>query len=194
MSVSLLYSKTHIPQLRPSFVSRSSLLNRLLAAVRQPNQVVLLSGSAGFGKTTLLTEISNQVKIPVAWVSLDEGDNDSVQFWSYVVTAIERTNAHFGQSVRALFQTPQIVPEENIPTFLINDLDQLQEDLVLILDDYHLIQNPAIHKAVSFLLDHLPARLHPIISTRIDPPWPLARLRARNQLVEIRAADLRFNL
>jgi LuxR family maltose regulon positive regulatory protein len=169
-------------------------LNRLLAAVRQPNQVVLLSGSAGFGKTTLLTEFSNQVKIPVAWVSLDEGDNDSVQFWTYVVTAIERTNAHFGQSVRALFQTPQIVPEENIPIFLINDLDQLQQDLVLILDDYHLIQNPAIHKAVSFLLDHLPARLHPIISTRIDPSWPLARLRARNQLVEIRAADLRFNL
>ncbi|MFT3894258.1 MAG: LuxR C-terminal-related transcriptional regulator [Anaerolineales bacterium] len=165
-----------------------------MTAVHQSNQIILLSGAAGFGKTTLLTEFSNQVDIPVAWVSLDEGDNDPIQFWTYVVTAIERADSHIGQSVRSLFQTPQIISEENIPIFLVNDLDQLEKDLILILDDYHLIQNPAIHKSVSFLLDHLPAKLHPIVSTRIDPPWLLARLRARNQLVEIRAADLRFNL
>lgn len=194
MSVSLLSSKTHIPQLRPSYVSRGSLLNRLSNAVLQPGQIVLLSGSAGFGKTTLLSEFSHQTNLRVAWVSLDEGENDPIRFWTYVVTALEHVDAEMGKSTLTLLQTPQLVLEENIPILLINDLDHLQHDVVLILDDYHVIQNPAIQKAVSFLLEHLPKRLHPIISTRVDPPWPLSRLRVRNQLVEIRADDLRFNM
>ncbi|RPJ25029.1 MAG: hypothetical protein EHM33_15880, partial [Chloroflexi bacterium] len=192
MSTSLLSTKLHIPHTRVHAVSRPRLTEKLLAGVKRPGSFVLLSGPAGFGKTTLLSEFAAELQRPVAWVSLDEADNDPIRFWTYLLTACQSIRLEIGESGLALLQTPQPLPEATIPTILINDLVRLGTALVIVLDDYHTIQNQAIHSALAFLLDHLPDTLHLVISTRVDPPWPLARFRARDQLVEIRAADLRF--
>ena len=192
MSVSLLATKLHIPHARANGVPRPRLTEKLLTAVQRPGSFVLLSGPAGFGKTTLLGEFVTELQHPVAWMSVDQGDNDPIRFWTYLITACQTIQRGIGESGLALLQSPQPVPDETIPTILINDLVKLKNDLVLVLDDYHEIHNPSIHTALSFLLDHLPEKLHLVFSTRVDPPWPLARFRARNQLIEIRAVDLRF--
>jgi LuxR family maltose regulon positive regulatory protein len=128
----------------------------------------------------------------VAWLSLDGADNDPIRFWTYLIAACQTVRAGVGEAALALFRMPQQMPEDAVPTILINDMAEQAHKLVLILDDYHIIQNQAIHSAVSFLVEHIPDNLHIIFSTRVDPPWPLARYRSRGQLVEIRAADLRF--
>ncbi len=192
MSVSLLSTKLYIPPVRENAVARPHLTEKLMTGLRQPNCFVLFSGPAGFGKTTLLSELIAQLRQSVAWVSLDEGDNDPVRFWSYVIAACQTVQAGVGASAQAILQLPQPPSEETIPTILINDIASLDRELVLILDDYHAIQNETIHSALFFLLEHLPKKLRLVISTRVDPPWPLARFRARNQLIEIRAQDLRF--
>jgi LuxR family maltose regulon positive regulatory protein len=192
MSVSLLSTKLHIPRLRANAVSRPRLTEKLLTGIQRPGSFVLLSGPAGFGKTTLLSEFTTEFRRPVAWISLDEADNDPIRFWTYLITACQSIQPEIGESGLALLQTLQPLPAETIPTILINDLVRLDVDLVVVLDDYHTVQNQAIHSALSFLLDHLPDKLHFVISTRVDPPWPLARFRARDQLVEFRAVDLRF--
>jgi len=192
MSVSLLLTKLNIPHTRASGVVRPRLTEKLFDGVNRPGSFVLLSGPAGFGKTTLLSEFVEQLGQPVAWVSLDEGDNDPIRFWTYVISACQLVQSKVGESALALFQTPQSLLDDAIPTILINDLVGLENDLILILDDYHLIHNPSIHAALGFLLNHILDKLHLVLSTRVDPPWPLARFRARNQLIEIRAADLRF--
>jgi LuxR family maltose regulon positive regulatory protein len=190
--VSLLSTKLFIPRLQAGGVSRPRLTEKLLAGVNRPGTFTLLSGPAGFGKTTLLGEFVAQLQKPVAWVSLDEGDNDPIRFWTYLISACQSVQVGVGESALALFRSPQPLPEEAVPTILINDVAELQHNLVLILDDYHVIQNQSVHTAVAFLLDHLPDKLHIVLSTRLDPPWPLARFRARGRLVELRAADLRF--
>jgi len=192
MSISLLATKLRIPRQRASRVSRPRLTEKLNAAVQRPGSVILLSGPAGFGKTTLLSEFAaNRL---VAWTSLGEEDNDPMQFWSYVVTALQTAEPDIGRAALALLETVQSLPDQSIPTVLINDLVQSEQDIVLILDDYHTIRNQTIHTALSFFIDHLPDNFHLILSTRVDPPLPLARLRARDRLTEIRAADLRFTL
>ena len=192
MAVSLLSTKFHIPRTRSNAVSRPRLTGKLLTAVKRSGSFVLLSGPAGFGKTTLLSEFINQLQHPVAWVSIDPADNDPISFWTYLITACQTIQREIGESALALLQTPQLLPDGVIPTLLINDLVKLKNDLVLVLDDYHEIHIPSIHADLSFLLDHLPDKLHLVVSTRVDPPWSLARFRARDQLIEIRAADLRF--
>src|SRR6266508_2927102 len=192
MSVSLLSTKLNIPHTRASGVVRPRLTEKLFDGVNRPGSFVLLSGPAGFGKTTLLSEFVEQFVRRVAWVSLDEGDNDPIQFWTYLITACQSIQPKVGEAALAVLQTPQPLTDDVIPTLLINDLDRLESELILILDDYHIIQNPSIHSALGFLLKHIPDKLHLVLSTRVDPPWPLARFRARNQLIEIRAADLRF--
>src|SRR6266508_6383596 len=194
MSFSLLSTKIHIPPLRTNSVSRLRLTEKLLAGMKRkhPGSFVLLSGPAGFGKTTLLSESVAEYQQPVAWVSLDEADNDPIRFWTYLITACQSIQSEIGESILPLLQTPQIFPDETIATILINDVCSSDLDLVLVLDDYHTIQNQTIHSSLSFILDHLPSNLHLLISTRVDPPWPLARFRARDQLIEIRAVDLRF--
>src|SRR5512141_3054714 len=192
MSVLILSTKLHIPRARANGVSRPRLTEKLLAGLKQAGNCALLSGPAGSGKTTLLSEFVAELQQPVAWISLDEADNDLIRFWTYLITACQTVQPKVGESAFALLQTPQPLAGDTIPTILINDLVGMERDLILILDDYQLIQSPSIHSALGFLLDHIPDKLHLVLSTRVDPPWPLARLRARNQLVEIRAADLRF--
>jgi LuxR family transcriptional regulator, maltose regulon positive regulatory protein len=159
----------------------------------QPASFTLISSPPGFGKTTLLSEFASQCKGSVAWVSLDESDNDPVQFWSYVIAACQTILDGVGESVQAILQLPQEIPPETIPTILINDISGSKKDIVLVLDDYHVIQNENIHKGMLFLLEHASNNLYLFMSTRIDPPWKLGQFRARNRLVEIRARDLRFN-
>jgi ATP/maltotriose-dependent transcriptional regulator MalT len=194
MSVSLLSTKLYIPPARANVIARPRLTEKLLDGAKQPGSITLLSGPAGFGKTTLLSEFVAQLQRAVAWVSLDEGDNDPIRFWTYLISACQLVQEGVGETALGLFRTPQPLPDDTIPTILINDIARLEDGLVLVLDDYHAIRNPAIHTTVAFLLDHLPASLHLVLSTRVDPPFPLARLRARNQLVEIRAQDLRFSV
>jgi len=160
--------------------------------VLQPGSAVLVSGPAGFGKTTLLSEFVDACSSPTAWLSLDEADNDPMRFWNYLIRACQLVKKDIGETTAVLFGLPQPPPGEAIVSILINDLAVLDSEFVLILDDLHAVQNEEIHRALSFLLDHQPANFHLVASTRVDPPWALARMRARNQLIEIRTASLRF--
>jgi LuxR family maltose regulon positive regulatory protein len=194
MSVSVLSTKLYIPPTRVDLVTRPRLIEKLRACVRRPDCFTLVSGPAGFGKTTLLSEFVTRLQQPVAWISLDEEDNDPARFWTYLITACQSILGDVGESALELFGAPQPLPKNTIPTILINDFAAQEQSIALVLDDYHEIQSPSIHDSLLFLLDHLPNSLHVIVSTRIDPPWPLARFRARNQMSEIRARELRFNV
>ena len=162
------------------------------------SKLVLVSAPAGFGKTTLLTEwlaarpaaLAGQQS--TAWLSLDRGDNDLASFWSYVIAALRTVASGVGESALALLDAPQPPAIEMVLTTLINDLGAVAGEIVLVLDDYHVIDAREVQDGMAFLLDHLPPRLHVVIATRADPALPLARLRARGELAEIRAAELRF--
>jgi LuxR family maltose regulon positive regulatory protein len=157
--------------------------------------LTLVSAPAGFGKTTLLADWLAAVSVDgwtVTWLSLDQSDNHPASFWTYLIAALQTAEPHIGASAISLLQSPQPPPIEAVLTLLLNELGGMSTDLVLVLDDYHVIDARDIHDGMVFLLDHLPPRLHLVIASRADPPLPLARLRARGELVEIRAADLRF--
>ena len=186
----LLATKLHIPPARPNLVARPRLLERLdqgLAA-----RLILLSAPAGFGKTTLLSAWLAGFPSSVPWVSLDTGDNDPVAFLNYLIAALRTIEPEIGERARQVLRSPQPPSIESILAMLINELCTLAEDVVAVLDDYHVIDTPAVHDIIAFLLEHLPLRMHLVIATRVDPPLPLARLRARGHLSEIREADLRF--
>jgi LuxR family maltose regulon positive regulatory protein len=193
MSFPLLSTKFFFPTPRPNLVPRPRLIDRLSAGVRGPFTVV--SAPAGYGKTTLMSEWHANIgrDFPIAWLSLDVDDNDSNRFLLYLTAALEKIKTGIVNNTNHLFKAPQIPPTEVILTSLINELNVIPYNFALVLDDYHTISNRTIHDVIGFLLDHQPLRMHLIILTRSDPPLPLARLRARNQLVEIRAADLEFN-
>lgn len=186
---SLLITKLYIPRLRSGYLSREALLAVLDTGLER--RLILIAAAAGFGKTTLAADWSSQH--PVSWLSLDEGDNDPSRFLSYLLAAIQMRHSHVGQELLAVLQSPQPPAAENALHSLVNQLAALPERLILVLDDYHVIENQAIHTALIFLLDHLPPQVTLMILTRADPPLPLARLRARNDLLELRAADLRFS-
>jgi LuxR family maltose regulon positive regulatory protein len=158
-------------------------------------KLTLVCAPAGFGKTTLLSEwrmIHLDSEYPLAWLSLEEADNDPTRFLTYLIAALQVIEADVGDVVLASLRSPQPPPTESLLTALINDIASIPEDFTLVLDDYHLIANEAVHDKLNFLLDHLPPQAHLIISSRAEPPLPLARLRARGQMTEIRADDLRF--
>ncbi len=199
MTTPLLTTKLYIPPPRSNLVPRPHLVERLDEALRLGHKLTLISASAGSGKTTLLSEWASSCNLqsPISnlqfcWLSLDEDDSDPARFWAYVVAALQTLHPQLGQSVLPMLQGPQPPPVRSILTPLLNEVAALSEPIVLVLDDYHLISEGAIHDGVAFLLDHLPQQLHLVIATRADPPLPIARLRARGQLTELRADDLRF--
>jgi LuxR family maltose regulon positive regulatory protein len=195
MAVSLLTTKLYIPPSRPNLVPRPRLVERLGEGVRQGRRLMLISASAGSGKTTLLGEwaVGAQRAAPqFCWLSLDEDDNDPARFWTYIVAALQTIHPRLGQPTLSMLQGPQPPPVRSTLTPLLNEVAALSEPIVLVLDDYHLVTEQAIHDGVAFLLDHLPQQAHLVIATRADPPLPIARLRARGQLTELRADDLRF--
>jgi LuxR family maltose regulon positive regulatory protein len=193
----LLATKLYIPPTRPNLVLRPRLMEHLGQGLT--NRLILVSGPAGFGKTTLLSEWLTKCECRAAWVSLDAGDNDQVRFLSYLIAALQTIVPDAGEAAKGLLHSLQSPPIESILTLLVNDLcslpdkgDSQSRPCVLVFDDYHVIDAPAVHSAVAFLLDNLPPHMHLVIATRVDPPLPLARWRSRGQLVEIRADDLRF--
>lgn len=192
MSLSLLTTKITVPSSRSSLVQRHRLIEKLHASSEQ--KLILVSASAGFGKTTLVSSWLNQCKQRVAWLSLDERDNDPTRFWTYVIASLQTQLPTIGVTALAMLQSPRTPQAETLLSALLNDLNQLTETSILVLDDYHVIETQSIHDALSFFLDHLPLRLRLLITTRIDPPLPLARLRVRGQMLEIRDTDLRFCL
>jgi LuxR family maltose regulon positive regulatory protein len=174
-------------------VARPRLLERLDQGLSA--RLTLLSAPAGFGKTTLLSAWLAEFSSPAAWVSLDAGDNDPVVFLNYVIAALQTTEPEVGEAARQVLRSPQSPSIESVLTLLINELSMLVEDVVAVLDDYHVIDTPAVHDIVAFLLEHLPpppGGIHLVMATRVDPPLPLAGLRVRGHLTEIREADLRF--
>ena len=186
----LLATKFHMPRPRTPLVDRPHLIERLQQALEHP--LTLVAAPAGFGKTTLLSAWLERAPLPAAWVSLDPADNDLTRFWSYTLTALDNAFPGSGATALSLLQSPQPSSMEGILTTVINSLTALPREMVLIWDDYHLITASAIHTSVAFLLEHLPPRLHLVIAARADPPLPLARLRTRGLLIELRSADLRF--
>jgi LuxR family transcriptional regulator, maltose regulon positive regulatory protein len=185
----LLTAKVSIPRLRPDFLHRARLIADLDGATRR--ELALVSAPAGYGKTSLLASWARIQPHPVAWVSADPGDNDPIRFWRYVVAAIGRAGGPAADSGLAM-PGPNLPPATAVVEDLSRRLSEMADGLALILDDYHVIESKRIHEALSLLLAHTPDGLHVVIGSRMDPPFPLARLRARGQLAELRAPDLRF--
>ncbi len=212
MTTSILATKLYIPRPRPNLVLRPRLIERINTGLH--GKLTLISAPAGFGKTTLINNWLHQndeggglkdetgktlhpstfILPPsnVAWLSLDERDNDPTRFWTYVVAALQTIEADIGESILPLLQSAQAPPLESLLTALINEVALIPTEVTLVLDDYHVIGSTAVDEALTFLLDHLPPQIHLIITTREDPALPLARYRSRGQLMELRAADLRF--
>ncbi|MDQ5810802.1 MAG: HTH-type transcriptional regulator MalT [Actinomycetota bacterium] len=189
----LVTTKLRAPRTRPNLVDRPRL--REVLARNEVCPLTLVSAPAGFGKTTLLGDWSEQLSRDgksVAWVSLDLSDNDPARFLTYLVGALQEIEEGIGEGVLASLRSPQMPPIEALMGVLVNELAEVAHEITVILDDYHLIDSDPVHEAVSFLLEHLPENARLVISSRADPPLPLARLRVRDQMTEVRAADLRF--
>jgi LuxR family maltose regulon positive regulatory protein len=186
----ILATKVTVPHVRPDLVARPALTERIDDATSY--DLCLVCSPPGFGKTTLLAAWAARRNQPVAWLSLDDDDNDPVRFWRYVVAALDRVRQGVGARAATLLVGPGRVPVAAVVTALINDLAARDEAIVLALDDYHSIGSQAVHDGVTFLLGHLPPGLRLVIAGRSDPPLPLADLRAGGRLAELRAADLRF--
>jgi LuxR family maltose regulon positive regulatory protein len=172
----LLQTKLFRPTLRPSLIIRSPLVERLNAGLDHA-RLMLISAPAGFGKTTLATTWLNTLtagQTNIGWLSLDENDNDPIRFLSYLIAALQSAVPSIGETAVQLLQSPQPPPAETILTLLINDISQQVQPLILVLDDYHVIAETAVHQALAFLLEHLPPQLHLLITTRSDPALPLS--------------------
>ena len=221
MTELLLQTKFYIPSIRSNLVPRPQLIGRLSQALQLGRKLTLVSAPAGFGKTTLLSEWlaglkavaanEHQIKnlqlvmssaeafeVPhlPAWLSLDEGDNDPARFLTYLVTALNQavgTISDIGKGALGMLQSPQPPPVEAILTSLLNEIATAPYRIIFVLDDYHRIESSPIDDSLTYLLEHLPPQMHLVIATREDPRLPLARLRARGQLAEVRATDLRFS-
>ncbi|UCH60362.1 MAG: hypothetical protein JSV61_02505, partial [Anaerolineales bacterium] len=206
MSAPILATKLYIPPPRPKTVLRPRLVEKLNAGLH--HKLSLVCAPAGFGKTTLLSEWVAGCGRPVAWLLLDEGDNDPARFLTYLIAAlqtlalsdpeyhsgVEGIVPHIGEGVLAVLQSAQLPPIEPLLTALLNEISTLQDNFILVLDDYHVIDAEAVDKALTFLLEHQPSQMHLVLATRADPALPLARMRGRGQLTELRISDLRFRV
>ncbi len=203
----ILATKLYFPTPRPGLVQRPHLIERLNKDLHR--NLTLISAPAGFGKTTLVSnwindlqeETTSQEKIVIrkskivnriAWLSLDHEDNDLTRFLNYLVVALQTITKNIGEGVLGSLQSPQPPPIESTLTTLLNEITTVQDNFILVLDDYHIIDSKPVDNALSFLIEHLPSQMHLVIATREDPQLPLARLRVRGQLTELRASDLRF--
>ncbi|MEN6509577.1 MAG: tetratricopeptide repeat protein, partial [Smithella sp.] len=192
MNTTILATKLYIPQPRSKTVLRPRLIDRLNEGLSASRKLTLVSAPAGFGKTTQVSEWVTVCERPVAWLSLDEGDNDPIRFLTYLVAALQTIMENIGAGALGLLISPQPPSSESILTALLNEIATIPNPFILVLDDYHLIDTKPVDDAITFLLEHLPPPMHLVIATREDPHLPLARFRARDQLTELRAADLRF--
>ena len=197
MSTPILTTKLFAPTLPGQRTPRPRLIERLDAGLT--GKLTLVSAPAGFGKTTVLAEWMTGVDDgrwtsddSFAWLSLDKEDNDPALFLTYLASALQTVDEDLGETALSLLQSPQQPAPQVVVGTVINQLVEREERLILALDDYHVIENPIIHEALAYLLDHQPSQLHLVIASRVDPPLPLSRLRVRQQMNEIRAADLRF--
>jgi LuxR family maltose regulon positive regulatory protein len=192
--LTLLMTKLYVPRPWPNLVERPRLIKRLDEGLRLGHRLILICAPAGFGKTTLISDWLQQIKsrTPVAWLSLDESDNEVTRFLTYAIAALQQIDDGLGHMALSLLQSPQPSPLENLITLLINDIAALPSQAVLVVDDYHVISSSEINNAVSFLLANLPPQLHLVIASREDPMLPLPRLRVGRQVTEIRTKDLRF--
>lgn len=196
MNQRLLETKFHIPSWRPGGVVRPRLRERLQRGLQECRKLTLISAPAGYGKTTLVAEWiapkGEAAAFKVAWLSLDETDNDPARFFQYWLAALRHVDDTVGQDLQTLLEMPQMPPPTAMLEQLINDLAALPYTIVLVLDDYHVVQAQLVHAAIEFMLEHQPQNLHLVICTRQDPPFALAQLRVRASITEIRADDLRF--
>lgn len=190
MSTPILATKLYGPPPRSHAVLRPRLTGRLNEGLHR--KLTLISAPAGFGKTTLLSEWVAGCGRPVGWLSLDERDKDPTRFLAYLVSALQTIENSIGEGVLGLLKSPQPPSTESILTTLLNEITTVSDSFVLVLDDYHVIDAKPVDDALAFLINHLPPQMHLVIATREDPQLPLARLRARDQLTELRATDLRF--
>jgi LuxR family maltose regulon positive regulatory protein len=192
--LSTLSTKLHIPPPRADALLRTRLIQRLETGAREGRTLTLISAPAGFGKTTLISAWLQQSQRQAAWLSLDQSDDDPIRFWRYVIAALQTVETGAGAAALAMLTAPQTPPLESVVTALVNDLAAAAHPINLVVDDYHVITDLSSHTSLDFFLDHVPPQLHIAITTREDPPLSLPRRRARRQLTEIRAADLRFTL
>ena len=197
MTDQLLATKFYVPTARANIVNRSQLIERLNDGVQHGHRLTLVSAPAGFGKTTLVASwliTSAPIEhFKKCWLALDSNDSTPSSFVAYFVSAIQTASPQIGNVARAVIESAQTPPLETILVSLVNDIAALNEQIIFVLDDYHVITNPDIHHALDFFIDHLPPNFHLVMTTRQDPPLALARLRVRGQLTEIRAANLQFS-
>lgn len=187
----LLRTKLYIPHQRRRLVVRERLTGKLSEGLRR--KLTLIAAPAGSGKTTLAGEFTKQAGRPIAWVSLDASDNDPSRFVAYVLAAIDSALPGLADAAQLMLKSPQLPALESVLTVLINQLAGSQSELALVLDDYHVIRNDSVHNAVAFLVEHQPANFHLLIASRSVPPGlPLPKLRARDEVTELKSADLRF--
>jgi len=188
----LLSTKLYVPREQPGFIPRPRLVEALAEGLTPG--LVLVCAPAGCGKTVLLADWARRGRWPVAWLSLDAADNDPARFWRHVIAALDRARPGIGERVGALLGPPAPSSFEGLVTALINELaaQSGQDAVLLVLDDYHLITADQVHAPLEFLVEHLPPGLRLVLASRSDPPLPLARLRVRGQLAELRGGSLRF--
>jgi LuxR family maltose regulon positive regulatory protein len=191
MNQSLLQTKIYVPNMPRGFVHRSPLDKKMDLVFEK--KLCIISTPAGYGKTTLIVSWAKQRKQPLAWISLDDGDNSFQSFFAYIVTAIQGVANDFGEGLFERLVSPQSIPNELFLTLLLNQLNLIRQDCVIVLDDFHNIHEKEIHEALEYLLDNLPHKIHFIISSRTEPLLSLANLRAKGQLLEIRYSDLCFS-
>ncbi|CAG0967829.1 partial HTH-type transcriptional regulator MalT, partial [Anaerolineae bacterium] len=194
MSIPILATKLYIPPPRAKIVLRPRLIEKLNDGLSSGHTLTVVSASAGFGKTTLVSEWVANCGRPIAWLSMDEGDSDPVRFITYLIAALQTVKVEIGEGVLTTLHASQHQPPstEAILTALLNEVAAIPNNFILVLDDYHVIDSKAVDNTLTFLVEHQPPQMHLVIASREDPSLPLSRLRVRGQLTELRAADLRF--
>ena len=187
----LLTTKLYVPRPPPSFVLRPRLADQLDQGLART--LTLVCAPAGFGKTSVLADWSERHAPRVGWLSLDAGDNDPVRFWGHIAAALDQVRPGIAERAAPLLGSAP-TSYEGLVTTVVNELAGEPDDVVLLLDDYHVIDTGSVHESLVFLIEHAPPHLHVVLASRADPQFPLARLRAQGELSELRAADLRFTL